>query len=267
MVHYTKANLVDHWERVSWLAPLDGNGNTSPWNDAEVLRAEPSLEAEPEAGARFAELPSAATRAKSWTRWSKMLATHAYRAQRLQLWQSKKPKLSSNVGESEAEFRGRLRSLVREARDLGIEKLRRKYAPKLARIQAQVTRAEQKVEVEEQQYKEKRFSTVVSIGTTVLGALFGRKAGSVSSAGTALRRGNQASRQKSDIGRAEERVELLQERLDDLEARFQEDLAPLQEAVEADALACQMREIALRKSDLEIEKLQLVWLPQRAIIA
>ena len=267
MLHYTKANLVDHWERVSWLAPLDGDGKTSPWGEAEVLKAAPSLEATPEEGARFAELPSAATRAKTWTRWSKMLATHAYRAQRLQLWRSKKPKLSSSVGESEAEFRGRLRAAVREARDLQVEKLRRKYAPKLRRIQEQVTRAEQKVEVEEQQYKEKRFSTAVSIGTTVLGALFGRKVGSVTGAGTALRRGKQTARQKSDIGRAEERVELLQDRLADLEARFQEDLAPLQEVIELDTLDCQAVEIAARKSDLEIEKLQLVWLPQRALIA
>ncbi len=267
VLHHAKANVVDHWREVTFLTELDDAGSRSPFGDASQVGAPPALEATPEPGARFAPLPSAATRDKTWTRWSKMLETHAYRDARLALWRSRKPKLVSTVDESEAAFRGRVRAALREDRDVAIEKLRRKYAPKLRRVQDQITKAEQRVEVEEQQYKEKRLSTAVSIGTTVLGALFGRKLGSVSRAGTAARSASRAAREKDDIARAEERVELLREKLAELEATFQEDLAPLQAEIDLDTIEIESISVPPRKSDIEVESLELVWLPERAVIA
>ena len=85
-------------------------------------------------------------------------------------------------------------------------------------------------------------------------------------AGTAATRASRTARAKGDIARAEERVDLLRERLAELEASFQEDVAPLQDAIDLDELECQPLDIAARKSDLEVERLQLIWLPQRAII-
>ncbi len=267
VLHHAKANVVDHWREVTFLAELDEQTRRSPFGDASHITSPPALEATPEPGARFATLPSAATRAKTWTRWSKMLETHAYREARLPLWKNRKPKLVSEVDEGEAAFRGRVRAALREERDVKVEKLRRKYAPKLRRLEEQITKAEQRVDVEEQQYKEKRLSTVVSIGTTVLGALFGRKLGSVSKAGTAARRASRAAREKDDIGRAEERVELLRERLASLEANLQDDLAPLQDEIDLEALSIESITVPPRKSDIEVETLELVWLPERAVLA
>ena len=61
------------------------------------------------------------------------------------LWKSADPKETSRPGESEGAFRGRLRELARESRDLEVEKLRQRYAPKLARLAEQIQRAEQRI--------------------------------------------------------------------------------------------------------------------------
>ena len=51
--------------------------------------------------------------------------------------------------------RGSLGDALRQDRDLRVGKVRKRYAPKLTRLQDQVTRAQQRVEVEQSQYKQK----------------------------------------------------------------------------------------------------------------
>ena len=208
-----------------------------------------------------------------------MLTTHLYRHRPLTVWRCREPKLVSAVGEEHGVFVGRLREALREQRDLAVEKLRRRYASKLARIQDQIARAEQRVEVEEAQYRQKRMQTVISVGATVVGALFGRKmrsVGTVGRAATAMRGAGSAAKEKGDIARAGERVEALQQRLVSLEADLQDDLAllvplvavlfdpaALRGPVDTEALAVTEVRVAPRKSDLAVEELAIMWVPWR----
>ena len=71
---------------------------------------------------------------RHYARFAKMLGTHLYRERPLVLLRCARPKATSRPGESDGEFSGRLRDLQHEARDLAVEKLRKRYAPKLARL-------------------------------------------------------------------------------------------------------------------------------------
>ena len=266
-LHYTNsAAAVDEWEQVAVMAPLPETGSSSPWTlGREVGRAAPDVEAEPEPAARFAELPPMASNARTYARWQKMLVTHLYRTRPLLLWRCRSPKLLSIVGEAEGDFRGRLRGAEREQRDLAVEQLRRRYAPKVARLQDQIARAEQRVDIEQSQYKQKKLQTAISIGATVVGALFGRKmrsVGTVGRAATAMRGAGRAARERGDIARAGERLEVLQGRLAQLEADLHSDLDEVQAPVTAVPELTEVK-VAPRKSDLEIERLELIWVPWR----
>ena len=266
MLHYANARAeVDEWRGIAVFAPLDGERGT-PWDDATAVgRNLPQLDTAPEEGAQFADLPAAAARAKSYTGWSKMLKTYVYREHAIELWKCKKPKAVSRPGETLDDFQGRLRNLLREGRDTQVEKLRKKYAPKLKRLQDRIEKAEQRVEVEEEQYEESKRSTAISVGATVLGAIFGRKLGSgtVGRATTVARGASRAARAKGDISRAQERLEGLQQDLLDLEADFEEAVAELEDAVDVDALELAEVRVAPRKADTDVETLQLLWLPYR----
>ncbi len=268
-LHHVDARAgLDAWSEVSWLADLEPDLRGSPWRDAPALDAIPELDAEPEPGvpAGFDDLPSSALRAATWPRWRKMLASHAYRERALTLWSCRKPRLAGRPGEREGAFRARLAAAQREARDVALEKLRARYAPKLARLRDQIERAEQRVEREREQYDTRKLQTAVSVGRTVLGALFGRKLGSVgtvSRAGTAIDRATRAARERGDIARAEERLETLSARLEALEADFEQDLAPLQAPIDPSELEVRARRVSPRKGDLEVAPLWLVWLPWR----
>ena len=91
---------------------------------------------------------------------------YAVRADRLSLYGYPKPKRWSKPGESEAEFRGSLRHVLREQRDLQVEKLRKRYAPKLARLEERIRTAEARVGKEQEQVKQQKLQTMVSMGAS-----------------------------------------------------------------------------------------------------
>jgi hypothetical protein len=266
MLHYARATAkVDEWQSAALITPLTEESVSSPWAQAiEIGASLPDLDDEPEAGASFAGLPRGTARAKNSGRWSKMLATQLYRQRPIIIIKSRKPKALSRVGESEGEFRGRLQGLVREARDLAVEKLRRRFAPKLVRMQERIRKAEMRVDVQKEQYSASKQQTAISLGATIVGALFGRKlgVGSVGRAATTARGASRAARERSDVARAEEKTEILREQLQQLEADFEGESHSLT-AGSVDDIATEEIRVTARKSDTDIEELVLLWTPWR----
>src|SRR5581483_5898607 len=106
---------------------------------------------------------------------ARALKDHLYRNQKLLVWKCTSPKQTSQPGESEADFRTRLGHSAREDRDRDVEKLRQKYAPKLASLGEQLRKAQARVEKEQTQSTMQVVNTGISILSTAVGAMFGRK--------------------------------------------------------------------------------------------
>jgi hypothetical protein len=260
-LHYVQARAgIDVWQQVALLAEL--HEAEAAWDEAVDLgRALPELHDAPVVNSLFGDL-DALPKARRPVQDS--LVGHLYRGRPLATWSCKKPKATSTPDETEGAFRARVRELLREERDRQMQTLRDRYAPKLARLQDQIARAEQNVEVQESQYQEKKLQTAVSIGTTLLGALFGRKlisSGTVSKASTAARRAGSTARELGDIGRAEEKVEALQQRLAALEAELAEDLDALEQPIDPQQLDIAEGSVPPRKADIAVEELLVVWAP------
>ena len=103
----------------------------------------------------------------------------------LTLFGDEATELSSQPDETEAAFRARVQLAEREARDAEKEKLRQKYAPKVATLTERIRRAEQALSREQEQASESKMQTGISIGATIAGALLGRKAISMGTLGKA----------------------------------------------------------------------------------
>ena len=107
----------------------------------------------------------------------------------------------------------------REARDAAVEKLRREYAPKIARAEEKLRRAQQVVEREKGQARAAQAQTAISVGATILTSILGNKRVSYTSLGratTAARGAGRAMEQAGDVKRAEENVAAAQSALDAL---------------------------------------------------
>jgi hypothetical protein len=267
-VHFADAGKdVDEWSTVTVVAPLPPRLRGSPWKDAsESDGSPPELDDEPMAPARFAELPAAATDAKQFPRWAKMLRTHLGRTRTLTLFSCRTLKAMSTPGQTEGEFRIRLRELAREARDRDIERLRARYTPQLERLQDRIRAAEARVAAEQSQLRQQKTQTMISVGATVLGALFGRKAASVGTVGratTAMRGAGRTMRERGDVSRAVDNVETLRDKLAALDAELEDKLADVRDAHDPEVLEIDDVAITPRKADLAVDRVVLAWMPHR----
>jgi hypothetical protein len=265
-LHFANARAdIDRWETVSYVTSLASRQAGNVWSKAEHLPdGEPPHDSEPRDDAAYATMPAAAGRAKSYTSWKRAFKTYLYQHRTLSLWKCKPLKLTSSVDESEADFRVRVREAARERRDTVVEKLRKRYSPKLARLQDQINRAETRVSREESQYGQQKAQTAISMGATVLGALFGRKLGSVGTVGratTTMRGVGRAAREREDIARAKQRVDELRTKLVELEAEFEDETAQLRDEVDPDLIEIEELPIRPRKADITVGRVALLWLP------
>ncbi len=176
-MHYVRTSAkVDFWEDVRLLSRLDSSSVLSPWESSDDVRIDTAgVLPSGDPRGRFTSVPGAAAQESSYSKWTKELVDHLYRTKALSVWKCSEFKQYSKAGEDQKHFRIRLRQEAHERRDLEVEKLRQRYGPKLASIQDRVRRARQKVELEEAQFKQSGFQTAVSLGSTLLGALFGAR--------------------------------------------------------------------------------------------
>ena len=267
-LHFVKATYkVDTWQRRALIRTVHAEVPDAVWEGAPAVDEDRlELQADPPANARFGGLPADLLRAKNYATWTKDLKDHFYLSERLPLWKCAPLKQYSQPDETEGDFRVRLTGLAHEQRDLAVEKLRDRYASKLATLKDRIRAAEARVETEESQYRKAKLDTAVSIGSSILGALFGRKLASrvnVGRAATSARSASRAAQQRGDIGRAEEKLDDLKEKLTDLEAKFASDVDQLEDAYRPDSLELDELSVSPRKSDIQVENVALVWLPWR----
>src|SRR5262245_28788789 len=250
---------VDAWLPVALVAPLGADG-------PDFAAAEPApgdrleLDREPRVEAGFDELPAAAARAKSWPEWRRAFGDRLYRERRLELRRCPELGLASRPAEGAAEFRARVDLALRERRDAELERLRAKHAARIARLAEREERASARVERESAQARQQDVQTAISVGASVLGALFGRRGLSGRSLGratTAARGLGRAAKEREDLGDAEQALASVRAERAELEAELAAELA----AFERREPAIEVLAVAPRKADTAIETFALAWVP------
>jgi hypothetical protein len=263
-VHFVDAKRgIDLWQSLALLAPLARDGG-NPWESASDFDELDALARESLPGAAFDPLPAEAQRARTFDSYAKSLALHLYGNRELALVACQSLKLVSKPGEPRADFLARVRLATREARDRELEKLKSRYAPKVGTANDRIRRAEERVRRETAQYEQQKSQSMISVGATLLGALFGRKLASASNVGratTAARGMSRAAREKDDIGSADDALRNAKEELIALELAFQKEAEELGSLPEPETLGLLDVPVKPRKADTVIERVALVWVP------
>lgn len=265
-MHFSDAKRgVDYWQTISLLQPIDGGLPSELWIESEELEGD-SYELSSRGGesASFGILPTEMMKVKSYAAFGTALKNYLYRERKLPLWTYADLKESSQPEETEAAFRARLGHSLREIRDAAVEKIKAKYATKLQTLDGQMLRAQQKVEREKAEASQSAFNTMLNTGAAVFGALLGRKMAStanLSKAATAARSASKAMRDRGDISQANESVEALAERKNNLIAEMEAEILKIDEASKPDTLTLETVELKPKKTDMEISRVCLAWLP------
>jgi hypothetical protein len=265
-LHYTdRKATIDYWETLALLRQIDDSLPTEVWNESEAFDdSVPELDKAPEAGASFSSLPGELSRVKNYGDWTKALKNYLYRERTLRIWACPALKQSSRPMESEREFRLRLMQASREKRDHGVEQLRAEYSPKLEAIQEKIRRAYERLEREQAQASRSSWDATISMGSSVLGALLGRKSVSktdVSRAAAAAKAASRAAQQRGGAGQVALSLESLRQEYTELQAKFQDKIAELDTALRPESLVLAPLPIRPKKSDITVERVVLAWMP------
>ena len=237
---------------------------TLDWDDATELGfSARELQDAPAESAAFADLPKAGLAAKAYGKWQKDLIKHIRQDRALKLFKNKEAKLTSKPGESERDFRARVSLSKRERRDEAVAKLRKKYADKVTRLDTRLQKAQQKIEKESSQVRQRQMDTALNVGTAVLSAVLGRKRLSVTSVNRATRAAKSAARvsqDQMDVAKAKESAAALSEQLQALEAELAAELSKV-EAEDPTTLALEEVFVRANSADITLDLFALLWLP------
>jgi hypothetical protein len=231
------------------------------WSDAKEQKfSVETLETVPADGAKYMALPAVASKPPQYKIWSKdfagWLATH----QKFYLLKSPSTGEYSLPNESDKQFRIRLNESATRARDQAVAQLRSKYTPKVNSLQAKVLQAEQKVQREQEEAKERQMEAAISIGATVLGA-FARPKSIGRGASSAAKEAARAVQHQQEIARSEQTLASLRQQFQQLQDDFAKEVAAVKAKYEPTTEVFETISIAPKKTNINVRLLALIWQP------
>lgn len=260
-VRFANAKLdVEQSHEAILSAPVPDGLSSADWTEVSDINLS-ELEKTPIDGAEFSDVPAAAAQPGNYAAWQKDFLQTILASQRLQIFRCPALKTASKPDESEAEFRARIALAARENRDAAVEALRKKYAPKLAALQARLDRAQATVERQKEQASHARMQTIISVGSTLLGAFLGRKAlsaSTISKATTAARGVGRTIQEGSEAATAEQSVEGIRGQIADLETEIEVESA----ALAASEPEVEVVDIKPARTGVSVRLMALAWVPQ-----
>jgi hypothetical protein len=264
-IHYSDSKTIDMTQQLTMVSPISEGPIALDWAQASTIDVPvEELESESESGALFGGLPSAANKIKNYEKWQKDLATWIYRNNRIELFESPSLDVVSNPGESERDFRVRLQQFARENRDKAVEKLRQRYAPKIAKLEEKKRRSEQVVQREAEQAKTQNYQTAISFGATLLSSFLGRKTASLGTLGratTAARGVSRSMKESGDVTRAQETLTVVNQQLLDLDGEFQAEAKTLEQSIDPQTEQLEKVSLKPKKTNISVKLLTFVWAP------
>lgn len=253
-----------HTEQIEAIfAPLD-QPRIDPAKAYSVDYDDRDLQTTAPAGAVFV-LPSAPVNTKAYFNdVEASVKDYLFRSRHTTIYGNKSMKLYSRPGESQADFTARCNAAADAGADRDTDQIRQKLQLKIDRINEGIAADRQRAQQLEEEAAASRRNEAVSIGGSVLGAIFGgrKSARSISAAANRAATGRARS-QKADnrMEQALARIDEKMANIDDLQHQLAEEITDIVAHWSGLAADVVTLEIPLEKSDIGIEQVALVWVP------
>ncbi|WP_208300438.1 ATP-binding protein [Prosthecobacter fusiformis] len=213
-------------------------------------------------GAEYTDLPGAAMKSSTYTSIKKDYVDWVYSNHTMHVSFSPLLEVYSNPGEKVDEFKARITQTARELRDQAVETLREKTAKALKALEEKAIRAQTKVDTQKGQATSAKLSTAVSIGSSLLGAFFGRKGGlaSVAKAST-VTSAARVMRESQEVAAAEAELGRIQTDIQELEKELADDTQKIRDQYDPTALVLETVKLTPVKTKIQPTAIGILWLP------
>ena len=248
---------LDEWQDARHVINCSPQFPEDLWESSETVSEDLDLLESPEEDFRFEQLPGELASKGKYRTYRAAYKDFLYRHCSITLYKSN-PVSGTAPVRSQSEALAYFTQKFREKRDSEIEKLRDKYESKLTSMEKKIRSAEDRLQREKSQSR----SSMISAGSSVLGALLGGfLGGRRTSISTATRGLGNASKQSSDVARAERNLQLLDADKQKLNRDLSKDLDALRREYDPSRIQLEPKEIPPRKSDLRVETPFILWRP------
>ncbi len=133
---------------------------------------------QPDEAFSFGDLPDELRGQAMYKELDKRLKDYLFRHHSLSLYKSPALGRMAPAGSSEGEARVFFTQGIRELRDLESEKVRATFATRAKALEKKIREAGERLSREQAELSQASWTTAINMGTTVLGAFFGKKLGS-----------------------------------------------------------------------------------------
>jgi hypothetical protein len=251
-LHFIQAAAkIDVWQNCTVLKPIHGPLTDPVWDAALVFEQIRALVTTPARDGRFANLPAELAQEKNYRSWERELKEWLYQSERYVQWEHQPTKTSSKQEETEDEFRLRITPAARKAEQ---ERIEREFDADIKNTKESIAKAT----AQAAKYKWWWFGSAWRVIEVVLVRLLGGRSRKQIVTATST---DQMNRGRRSYSEAQEDVDQLQTKLTDLQDEQSRQLAALETNFLPETISLEKVEVSPRKSDIDVGKVMLVWLP------
>ncbi len=254
---------IDMVQDKSAILYLDESTDAINWEDGEDFDAEmEDLSKTQPSSCSYAPLPPFVLNARTLGPVLKSWKDYLYHNSRIELFRIKGLKLESHPGQDMEDFKMEAMNLLKEKKAQAMEKIEAKYERQYQRLEDRLNRAVARLEREKADVSARGVDTAVSFGVAILGALFGRKTLSATTAsrtGRGIRSASRMMREKEDVRHAQDEVERIKRQMEELESSMREETDALSQRFSIDKYPIETFYIRPRRSDISDAKAFILW--------
>ena len=264
-IHFINtAKAIDLETNESFKIYLDENMKDINFEEKEQLE-NASFEEKERANSSYYTLPIFVQNEKEIKSIEKDFSDYIYRDTKLTLYKNDALKIVSKQDETLSDFKIRLQDRLNEKIDEEVEKLQIKFQKSNDSIEDKLSNLYEKLEREEQQSSATTTDTLISIGTSLLGAFFGKSALTKTNIGKVASSAKGASRilkERNDIKYVEADILQLQEEQKTLQKILEDEIEKINSSNLSSNYEIEEIFIKPKRSDIYNIKLELLWKEQ-----
>ncbi|MBU3013649.1 DUF87 domain-containing protein [Poseidonibacter lekithochrous] len=210
----------------------------------------------------YYEVPSFLQNEREIKKVQKDFSDYVYRNNKLILFKNTTLKLTSKQDESIKDFKLRVQDRLNEKMDEEVEKLQTKFEKAENSLEKKLEKLLVKLEKEKNQASAKTTNTLISIGTSILGAFFGKSILSKTNIGKVASSARGASsilKERADIKFVEEDIEVLSNEMEELKEKLEVQIAEINEEYSINNFEIEEFSLNLRRKDIYNTKIEILW--------
>lgn len=264
-IHFVNTSkAIDLETNESFKIYLDENMKEINFEEKEILE-NGSFEDKERSTSSYYAIPSFIQNERELKSIEKDFADYIYRNSKLSLYKNDSLKIISKQNESLSDFKIRLQDRLNEKIDDEVEKLQIRFEKDNDLIENKLSKLYEKLEREEQQASATTTDTLISIGTSLLGAFFGKSVVSKTNIGKVASSAKGASKilkERSDVKYVENDIKQLQEEQANLKNMLENEIEKINTSNLSSNYEIEEIFIKPKRSDIYNIKLELLWKEQ-----